>query len=142
MLQLLHVPKMMWCSGICSAKEQELILAPGLGDKKVKRLYQALHEPFRNVKQRFLSSCRNENSVNIANKSHSGSSSSSSSSGSNSSSNSSSSSSSCSNNSSSDSSSIINGTDSVQQSILVNNDVTQNSVSTTHVTGATVDEKS
>ena len=39
-------------SGICSAKEQELILVPGLGDKKVKRLYQALHEPFRTVKQK------------------------------------------------------------------------------------------
>ena len=39
-------------SGICSAKEQELILVPGLGDKKVKRLYQALQEPFRTVKQK------------------------------------------------------------------------------------------
>ena len=39
-------------SGICSAKEQDLILVPGLGDKKVKRLYQALHEPFRTVKQK------------------------------------------------------------------------------------------
>ena len=27
-----------------------MILVPGLGDKKVKRLYQALHEPFRSVK--------------------------------------------------------------------------------------------
>lgn len=39
-------------SGICAAKEQELVLAPGLGDKKVKRLYQTLHEPFKSTKQR------------------------------------------------------------------------------------------
>jgi hypothetical protein len=39
-------------SGICAAREQELILVPGLGDKKVKRLHQALHEPFRAVKQK------------------------------------------------------------------------------------------
>ena len=58
---------MMYCVGICSAKEQELILAPGLGDKKVKRLYQALHEPFRNVKQKLLNSGLKD--VNVANKS-------------------------------------------------------------------------
>ena len=34
-------------SGICAATEQQLILCPGLGEKKVKRLYQALHEPFK-----------------------------------------------------------------------------------------------
>jgi DNA excision repair protein ERCC-1 len=33
--------------GICQADEQQLVLCPGLGDKKVKRLYQALHEPFK-----------------------------------------------------------------------------------------------
>ena len=125
----------MWCLGICSAKEQELILAPGLGDKKVKRLYQALHEPFRNVKQKSVSSSRNDGNIGIATKS-------SSSGGSSSSSSSSSSSNINNNNSSSNSSSIINGTDLVQQSILINNDVTQNSVSTIHVPGAIVDEKS
>ena len=128
---------MMWCLGICSAKEQELILAPGLGDKKVKRLYQALHEPFRNVKQKSVSSSRNDGNIGIATKSSSsGSSSGSSSSSSSSSSNINN------NNSSSNSSSIINGSDLVQQSILINNDVTQNSVSTIHVPGAIVDEKS
>jgi DNA excision repair protein ERCC-1 len=34
--------------GICNATEQQLILCPGLGDKKVRRLYKALHEPFKN----------------------------------------------------------------------------------------------
>ena len=42
--------------GICAAGEQELILVPGLGDKKVKRLYQALHEPFRSVRPKKISS--------------------------------------------------------------------------------------
>jgi len=32
--------------GICRASEQELVLCPGIGDKKVKRLHRALHEPF------------------------------------------------------------------------------------------------
>lgn len=31
---------------ICRANEQELALCPGIGDKKVKRLHRALHEPF------------------------------------------------------------------------------------------------
>jgi DNA excision repair protein ERCC-1 len=31
---------------ICEAQEQQLVLCPGLGEKKVKRLYRALHEPF------------------------------------------------------------------------------------------------
>lgn len=31
---------------ICRATEQELVLCPGIGDKKVKRLHRALHEPF------------------------------------------------------------------------------------------------
>ena len=31
---------------ICNADEHQLVLCPGLGEKKVKRLYQALHEPF------------------------------------------------------------------------------------------------
>jgi NAD-dependent DNA ligase len=33
-------------AGICQASEEQLILCPGLGEKKVKRLYKALHEPF------------------------------------------------------------------------------------------------
>jgi NAD-dependent DNA ligase len=33
-------------SNICNAEEQQLVLCPGLGEKKVKRLFQALHEPF------------------------------------------------------------------------------------------------
>lgn len=33
-------------TNICSATEQQLVLCPGIGEKKVKRLYQALHEPF------------------------------------------------------------------------------------------------
>lgn len=32
--------------GICSANEQQLLLCPGLGEKKVNKLYQALHTPF------------------------------------------------------------------------------------------------
>lgn len=32
--------------GICRAGEQELVLCPGIGDKKVKRLHRALNEPF------------------------------------------------------------------------------------------------
>lgn len=31
---------------ICNAQEQQLVLCPGLGEKKVKRLYAAFHEPF------------------------------------------------------------------------------------------------
>ena len=34
-------------AGVCAATEQQLVLCPGLGEKKVKRLYQALHEPFK-----------------------------------------------------------------------------------------------
>lgn len=33
--------------GICNAEEHELVLCPGMGEKKVKRLYQALHTPFK-----------------------------------------------------------------------------------------------
>ncbi|RYH12901.1 hypothetical protein EON65_36980 [archaeon] len=33
-------------SNICNATEEQLILCPGIGEKKVKRLYQALHVPF------------------------------------------------------------------------------------------------
>lgn len=32
--------------GICSATEEQLMMCPGFGDKKVKRLFQSLHEPF------------------------------------------------------------------------------------------------
>lgn len=52
----LNAFSMHFCAGICAAREQELILVPGLGDKKVKRLYQALHEPFRAVKQKSAAS--------------------------------------------------------------------------------------
>lgn len=31
---------------ICEADEATLHLCPGLGDKKVRKLYQALHQPF------------------------------------------------------------------------------------------------
>ncbi|KAJ1406425.1 restriction endonuclease type II-like protein [Ochromonadaceae sp. CCMP2298] len=31
---------------ICNASQQELVLCPGMGDKKVKRLHRTLHEPF------------------------------------------------------------------------------------------------
>jgi DNA excision repair protein ERCC-1 len=31
---------------VCRATEQELVLCPGIGEKKVKRLYRTLHEPF------------------------------------------------------------------------------------------------
>lgn len=33
--------------GICSAEEHHLILCPGIGEKKVKRLHQILHQPLR-----------------------------------------------------------------------------------------------
>lgn len=33
-------------SNICNASQQQLVLCPGLGEKKVKRLFQALHQPF------------------------------------------------------------------------------------------------
>jgi DNA excision repair protein ERCC-1 len=36
--------------GICNAEEHELVLCPGLGEKKVKRLYEALHTPFKRLK--------------------------------------------------------------------------------------------
>lgn len=36
---------------ICTANEQQLVLCPGLGEKKVKRLYEALHEPFTGAKK-------------------------------------------------------------------------------------------
>ena len=31
---------------ICSATEQQMVLCPGIGEKKVKRLHRALHAPF------------------------------------------------------------------------------------------------
>ena len=31
---------------ICSASEQQMVLCPGIGEKKVKRLHRALHAPF------------------------------------------------------------------------------------------------
>jgi len=36
---------------ISNADEHQLLLCPGLGEKKVKRLYQALHEPFVSYKK-------------------------------------------------------------------------------------------
>lgn len=33
--------------GICKAEEHHLILCPGIGEKKVKRLYQILHQPLK-----------------------------------------------------------------------------------------------
>jgi DNA excision repair protein ERCC-1 len=33
-------------TNICSANEQQLVLCPGIGEKKVRRLHQALHQPF------------------------------------------------------------------------------------------------
>jgi DNA excision repair protein ERCC-1 len=33
-------------SQVCQASEQQLILCPGMGDKKVRRLHAALHQPF------------------------------------------------------------------------------------------------
>lgn len=36
--------------GICAADESQLLLCPGLGEKKVKRLYNALHTPFKKSK--------------------------------------------------------------------------------------------
>lgn len=38
-------------SGICAADEQQLLLCPGLGEKKVRRIYQALHTPFKKQKK-------------------------------------------------------------------------------------------
>ena len=38
-------------AGICDADEDKLVLCPGLGDKKSKRLYEALHAPFHTTKQ-------------------------------------------------------------------------------------------
>lgn len=34
-------------ANVCQATEQKMILCPGMGEKKVKRLYQTLHEPFK-----------------------------------------------------------------------------------------------
>ena len=39
-------------TGVCSATKQQMIQCPGMGDKKVKRIYQALHEPFKSKKQK------------------------------------------------------------------------------------------
>jgi DNA excision repair protein ERCC-1 len=36
--------------GICAADESQLLLCPGLGEKKVKRLHSALHTPFKKSK--------------------------------------------------------------------------------------------
>lgn len=33
-------------SGVCQATEEQLVLCPGLGEKKVRRLYQTLNVPF------------------------------------------------------------------------------------------------
>lgn len=33
-------------SNVCSAKQEELILCPGIGETKAKRIYAVLHEPF------------------------------------------------------------------------------------------------
>jgi len=37
--------------GVCAADEQQLLLCPGIGEKKVKRIYQALHTPFKKQKK-------------------------------------------------------------------------------------------
>jgi cell division septal protein FtsQ len=38
-------------TNLCTTEEHKLFLCPGLGEKKVKRLYQAFHEPFIRKKQ-------------------------------------------------------------------------------------------
>jgi DNA excision repair protein ERCC-1 len=37
--------------GICAASESQLVQCPGLGDKKVKRLHQVLHQSFKKKKK-------------------------------------------------------------------------------------------
>lgn len=32
--------------GICQSQQEQLVLCPGIGEKKAKRLFRALHEPF------------------------------------------------------------------------------------------------
>lgn len=36
---------------ICAADQQQLVLCPGIGEKKMKRLFNALHEPFSSQKK-------------------------------------------------------------------------------------------
>lgn len=64
---------------ICAAREQQLVLCPGLGEKKVKRLYRSLHTPFsENTKRKKVqhnSSSTNQvtgNSVRIADEAYAG----------------------------------------------------------------------
>eukprot|EP01041_Mallomonas_annulata_P005640 gene5640-11379_t len=52
--------------GICSANEQQLLLCPGLGEKKVERLYQALHEPFHNKRSKASSHSSQQQTVTVA----------------------------------------------------------------------------
>ena len=123
--------------GICAAREQELILVPGLGDKKVKRLYQALHEPFRAVKQKAAASSSTR-AIDSSSISDSNSSSSSSSSTKNNNSSSSSSSSSSNNstdiytnsNSNSSSSTIHSSTDKSADGALPAPDITSSAAPT------------
>lgn len=42
-------------SGICRASSEQLVLCPGIGEKKVKRLHQALHQPFERKKAKVVS---------------------------------------------------------------------------------------
>ena len=39
-------------AGACHATEEQMVVGPGLGDKKVKRLHQALHAPFQPAAKR------------------------------------------------------------------------------------------
>jgi len=39
-------------AGACHATEEQMVVCPGLGDKKVKRLFQALHAPFQPAAKR------------------------------------------------------------------------------------------
>jgi DNA excision repair protein ERCC-1 len=51
--------------GICNASEQQLILCPGIGEKKVKRIYKTLHEPFHKKKPNNSKIINNENKSNL-----------------------------------------------------------------------------
>lgn len=53
---------------VCTADEQQLVLCPGLGEKKVKRLYQALHEPFNTPSSSSVSSSSSSSSSAQSNK--------------------------------------------------------------------------
>lgn len=54
-------------SGVCQATEEQLVLCPGLGEKKVRRLYQSLNVPFQASNKKICSEKNNPSNYEVQN---------------------------------------------------------------------------